>query len=273
MRQFTPSTQTVNHNLLLILGDRECIGQQQKTKKDRVMSGGGSILAMVVSISNNKKLLRRKSVFEKGRKLDDPEMTTYKNRHRPIEVKHLSDSELKTIREKIKAQKKRNHRKAITISILVFSITFLTIYIGSIKISEALVSHKQSSTEEILKRNRAEFNYRIQQGDFLVSQSMFGDAIFHYKKAVELIPDSYKANARLANAYMQSCFEDYTYCDEGKRHLDKTIDLYSDDVKLLEIRASLLLAAGETEEANLDYEKINEIIEKKQQVESTVDTE
>ena len=56
------------------------------------MSGGGSILAMVVSISNNKKLLRRKSVFEKGRKLDDPEMTTYKNRHRPIEVKHLSDS-------------------------------------------------------------------------------------------------------------------------------------------------------------------------------------
>lgn len=233
------------------------------------MSGGGSILAMVVSLSNNKKLLRRKSVFEKGRQLDDPEMTTFKNRHRPIEVKHLSDSELKTIREKIMVQKKRSHRKAIKISILVFSITFLIIYLGSIKISEALVSRNQSTTEELLQRKRAEFNSRVQKGDFLVSQSMFGDAIFHYKKAVELIPDSYKANARLANAYMQSCFEDYTYCDEGKRHLDKTIKLYSEDVKMLEIRASLLLAAGETEEANRDFEKINEIIEKKQQAEPT----
>ena len=79
------------------------------------MSGGGSILSMIISQSNNRKLLRRKIIFEKGRQLDDPEMTTYKSPHRPLEVKHLSDSELNTVREKVMEQNKRNLQKAITI--------------------------------------------------------------------------------------------------------------------------------------------------------------
>lgn len=226
------------------------------------MPGGGSILSMVVSLRNNNKMLRRKNIFEKGRRMDDPEMTTYKSRHRPIEEKHLSESELNIIREKVREQNKKRLRKSIKVSVLVFSFVFLLVYIGSIKISETIVSRNQVTAEMLLEQKKAEASSRIQQGDFLVTQTMYGEAIFHYKKAVELFPESFKANARLANAYMKSCLEDYTYCDEGKRHLDRIIDLFPEDIKLLEIRATLFLAADQPEKANRDYEKINEIIAK-----------
>ena len=224
------------------------------------MPGGGSILGMINSLSNNRKLLRKKNLFEKGRQLDDPDMTSFESQHRPAEYRHLPESELIAFRKKLHEQYKRKHRKTIAISILVFSAAFFCVYLGSIRISEAMVSGKQTSAKELMEMKRTEFGSRIQHGDFLVSQAMHGEAIVHYRNAVDIFPDSYKANTRLAIAYMKSCLEDYTYCEEGKKHLDEIIGQFPNDVKLLEIRASLLLAAGETEKANADYEKINEII-------------
>jgi tetratricopeptide (TPR) repeat protein len=225
------------------------------------MPGGGSILGMIISLRNNKQLLRKKNRFDRRRMFsgDDPQNLIYGG-NTPLEFKHISENELEEFRIKIRERNRKNLRRRIIGSTLILFIVGFGIYWLTINIDRELVKIKREAELATFEQNNFKYDLLVRSGDNYVLRSEWAEAIFEYRKALVIFPDIYEANYKLADAYMKSCMNDNMYCSEGKKHLDKIIALFPEEVKLLEIRATLFLAAGETEKALADYDRINEIL-------------
>ena len=225
------------------------------------MPGGGSILGMIISLRNNRQLLRKKNRFGKRRMFsgDDPTTLTH-NKNTPLEFKHISENELEEFRLKIRERNRNNLRRRIIGITLIFIALGFGIYWLTVRIDRELVRIRREAEIASYEANKFKYDLFVKDGDIYVLRSRWAEAIFEYRKALVIFPDIYEANYKLADAYMKSCMNDNMYCIEGKKHLDKIIALYPEEVKLLEIRATLFLAAGDTEKAFADYDRINEIL-------------
>jgi tetratricopeptide (TPR) repeat protein len=225
------------------------------------MPGGGSILGMIISLRNNKQLLRKKSKYDKRRIFsgDDPATLSH-GKNTPLEFKHISGKELEEYRKKIRERNRINLRRRIIGTTLVLVLVGFGLFRLTVGIDRELVRFRREAEAATYEQNKFKYDLIVRDGDNYVLRAEWAEAIFAYKKALVIFPDMYEANFKLADAYMKSCMHDNMYCSEGKKHLDKIIALYPEEVKLLEIRATLFLAAGETEKALADYDRINEIL-------------
>lgn len=217
---------------------------------------------MIISLRNNKQLLRKKSRYDKRRMFsgDDPTNLSH-SKNTPLEFKHISGNELEEFRIKIRERNRINLRRRILGTTLVLLVAGFGIYRLTVSIDRELVRIRREAETATYEQNKFKYDLLVRDGDNYVLLSEWAEAIFAYKKALVIFPDMYVANYKLADAYMKSCMNDNMYCSEGKKHLDKIIALYPEEVKLLEIRATLFLAAGETEKALADYDRINEILD------------
>jgi tetratricopeptide (TPR) repeat protein len=199
------------------------------------MPGGGSILAMIQSLRNNKNLLRKRGLFNRARSIYDRRKEYYRAGKAKLDFKTVSKKELLIIRKRIIKQRKLDALKnwIIAISIgLVFGF-------GTYK-SIAYYQKNKSGTEIVkeidLREKLRNYYFFISDGDLWIKKRHWDNAIFQYKKALELFPDDYSTLYKLALAYNYNCSNENEDCDSGLKLTKRLLIYMPNDSALIEIK-------------------------------------
>ena len=94
-------------------------------------------------------------------------------------------------------------------------------------IKEVLQEQNDRKQLNIQKQEQAYLKH-IAFGDRWFSESNWHNAIFYYKKALELYPNDYDSSYRLLQAYGQNCEKELEDCAKAKDLLDELLVKFSD---------------------------------------------
>ena len=199
------------------------------------MAGGGSIQGMRTSLSNNKRLLRKKSLFR-------PERTFLSLKNEYIEsaggekaLKKATKAQLRAIRLKIiKEKEKEFYAICITLLVLLFIIGLV-----SYNVSQNNKVDKAAIEKALLKDKVERSLVYILKGDNWLKERSWHNAIFEYEIANKILPNDYVINHRLANAYSFRCENEFKDCKKGKKLVDRLIKQFPEKTELLELKERL----------------------------------
>ena len=225
------------------------------------MGGEGSILGMIISYRENMQKRRKKSMFARDRKFDSEDIAIYNHLKYKLDVKKLSEEELKIYRDKIAGYNKKIKRRQIAILLAII----IPISAGIYGLAQ-LVIVKGPNTVEIkdqtaIQKKREDFVFYINDGDQWAEQQKWKNAIYQYENAIKLFPNDYMGNYRLARAYVNDCRSNNKSCDKALDLLNLLISKYPKKVSLHELRAEYYISLGLIEYADADYEIIEKINE------------
>jgi hypothetical protein len=199
------------------------------------LAGGGSIQGMRTSLSNNKRLLRKKSLFR-------PERTFLSLKNEYIEsaggekaLKKATKTQLRAIRLKIRKEKEKEFY-VISISLLVL---LFIIGLVSYNISQNNKVDKAAIEKALLKDKVEKSLTYILKGDSWLKERSWHNAIFEYEIANKILPNDYVINHRLANAYSLRCENEFKDCKKGKKLVDRLIKQFPEKTELLELKERL----------------------------------
>lgn len=194
------------------------------------MAGGGSIQGMIISLRNNKHLLRPKRSFLNQRK------EFLKAAKGEINLKKATKQELELLRKEIYQERKRQRKIDVTIwsciGIILLSIGIL--------LTNTLKVQIQESEKVSYDIKMANYLQLIEEGDEWLTKRSWNNAIFQYKKALEIFPEEYDIHYRLTYAFCLSCEADFKNCNKAKEKLDKLLLQYPNKSELLELRKIMI---------------------------------
>lgn len=198
------------------------------------MGGEGSIQHMITSFRNNRSLLRKKSMFRRDRSFLSTKKEYYKASKGRIKSKKLSKEELLLIRKKVIKKRRAEDIRAWLI-VFVIVVVFAGIgYYAVNRFRQERIQHLEIKKENILK----EYGYFIEEGDRWMEKGNWDNAIYRYRQAVEIFPNEFEGNYRLALAYSYHCQFENKNCERGKSLTIRLIKYFpknTDLIKLLEI--------------------------------------
>lgn len=208
------------------------------------MSGAGHLQSMHAVIRNNRKLLRRRSIFKKDGAFLSSRKEYLKAAKGKIDFKKISKEELSLLRNKVIKQRRVESLRAWIITFLIgLPIIAFGFYISNniiqnknqklhelfLKEQKSLQNLEESELEEKLNK----YQFLIEDGDNWVEKEKWGNAIHQYKNAVGLFPEKYEANYRLALAYSYNCQYEKLDCEKGYKLLKKLQEFAPNDNDLL----------------------------------------
>ena len=199
------------------------------------MPGEGSIQGMTTSLSNNKRLLRKKNMFRPERTFLSLKRAYIKSAGGEIELKKATKNQLRAIRNQIIKERRKNWYAFYIIFLFLFLIVGLITY-NSIQ-NTIIAKEKAKEIELAHKKERSLL--LISKGDYWLKKRSWFNAIFEYKRAFELLPDDYSVNYRLAYAYSLRCENEFEDCKKGKKLLDKLINQFPEKPELLQLKELL----------------------------------
>ena len=199
------------------------------------MGGEGSMAYMIASLRDNKRLLRRKRLFEKERTFLNIKKEYYKASQGRIDFKKASPTELKKIREKVIANRKSENRTKLIV--FCFSFFFIGIIISKIiEVENNRANMYNESNLEIEWIEKTEkYLFFITDGDKWIQNKNWNNAVFQYKEALKIFPDEYDANYRLVLAYSYLCQNKNLECKKGEKLVQKLKKQFPDKNEILEI--------------------------------------
>ena len=180
------------------------------------MGGEGSMLHMINSLRNNKKLLRRKNRFKDKTHL----VKSFKWQNNAFRSKKASPELLRKIRKEAKIRRRKNRVLYLIISLIVIIPTIYTVYNfnqNHIEKKKELLKQRQ---DRIQKSREKRLLILIENGDHYFEQRNWTGAIANYGKANDISPDQYTIEFRLVQAMCLNCEDDYNHCRDAKRLLD-----------------------------------------------------
>lgn len=205
------------------------------------MGGQGSMMAMIKSLRNNRKLLRKNSRFKKDRSFLNLKETDLKGATGKPTFNAYSKEAIKKIKLKFKRRRKREKVFFVFLGLIGL---FLFVTLGRFLVEDALQEQNDSRIELIQKKERLYLKH-IEFEDRWFSQGKWKNAIFYYKQGVELYPDDYEINYRLVRAYSLHCKNDLENCAEAKALLDDILIKFSDkETQLSELKEVLNFEYG-----------------------------
>jgi len=177
------------------------------------MAGGGSTQGMINSLRANRLLVRKK---KKERTFLNTRKENYNMVKGNIALKNVSETVLEKIRKKTLKQQKREN---ISIKIMLLILCPLLLW-GLYK--TVLIIQKDIEYAKIIpKKDMEKYSFFIMDGDTWLEDKKWHNAVFQYKKALEIFPEEYDANYRLALAYAYRCQYENKNCNEGKILVEK----------------------------------------------------
>jgi tetratricopeptide (TPR) repeat protein len=193
------------------------------------LAGGGSIQGMIISLRNNKNLLRPKRSFLNQRK------EFLKAAKGEVNFRKASKEELELFRKKIYKERKRQRK----IDIAIWSGVGVILLFATILLTKTMTEEIRDSEKERFKIQMNDYLKLIEYGDEWLTERRWHNAIFTYKKALEIFPKEYDINYRLTYALCLRCEADFINCKEAKTKLDKLLLQYPNRNELLELRKIL----------------------------------
>ncbi|GAA3521328.1 hypothetical protein GCM10022393_39590 [Aquimarina addita] len=201
-----------------------------------MLGGGGSIQAMITSLSNNKKLLRSKRLFKKERTFLNIKKEYLNATEGKLNLKKASKEELQRIRKKIIKERRKENKIVIVIAII---ITSIMIYFTVNIIQQNNYEIKNQKTL-VFKKKEKEFLILVNKGDEWFEKGKWYNSIFYYEKAKKIFQKNYEINYRLVRSYSYQCESEFKNCREAKKLVDKLLLMFPDKEKeLLEIKGKL----------------------------------
>lgn len=199
------------------------------------MVGGGSTQAMITILRNNKNLLRKTGMFRQEKSFLGIKKEYLKAAEGNIDLKKASKAELAAIRLKILKQRRR--KSMLTVSVLISLLTIISFVIyAQIPFDEPIENLNQE--KELQIKNKICLDL-IADGDYWIQERHWHNAIFQYKKALEIFPNDYDINYRLAAAYCYRCEDKAKDCDEAKKLVVKILQDFPDDENVLKLKEML----------------------------------
>ncbi|WP_282073219.1 hypothetical protein [Polaribacter atrinae] len=199
------------------------------------MAGGGSIQGMRTSLSNNKRLLRKKSLFRPERTFLSLKSEYIESAGGEIALKKATKSQLRAIRLKIIKEKEREFYTICITLLVLLSIIGLVTY----NISQNNNIDKAEVEKTQLKDKAKRSLVYILKGDNWLKERSWHNAIFEYEIVNKILPNDYVINHRLANAYSLRCENEFKDCLKGKKLVDRLIKQFPQKTELLELRERL----------------------------------
>ncbi|QIE60710.1 hypothetical protein G5B37_14430 [Rasiella rasia] len=172
---------------------------------------------MIQSLRSNKSLLRRKGMYDKERRFLNTKKDALAFQQGKIEVEKVTEAQLIQIRKKITKQRQKELLlTAIIAVVLVAIVVFFGVKFAN---SEAKVKTDLKIEQETEAYNQ--YLYFIVDGDSWFEKRKWHNAMFQYRKALELYPNDYDAMFRLTMAISYKCEETGKDCELGSAYYKK----------------------------------------------------
>ena len=204
-----------------------------------MLGGGGKGQDMLNSIRNNKNLLRKKNIFKRERTFLQIKKEYLKATKGEIELKKATKRELAIVRQRVinESRKETSISAAIAIVVLCF-FSYLSVQLfKSPPVDNSFDIQKE-------REKHQDFLFYISDGDKWFKKQKWHNAIFQYKKALELYPNDYGPSYRLALAYFYQCKSENEGCDECKILLIRLLKAKPNDPDLIELNQKFKTVYG-----------------------------
>lgn len=196
------------------------------------MGGEGSMLHMINILRSNKSLLRRKPLFKRERTFLSRKKEYYKATGGKLDLKKATKEELALVRQKVIRQRKVESIINWSVVLIAMGIVIgLGIYY--VKLDEKRqLQMEDTAKDNYLKEHINLYVYLIEEGDNWIEKRHWSNAIYFYKQAVDLFPDDYEANYRLALAYSYHCQYENKNCEAGKKLTERLLKYFPEKPEL-----------------------------------------
>ncbi|NER14739.1 hypothetical protein GWK08_14880 [Leptobacterium flavescens] len=202
------------------------------------MMAGGSAQGMVTSIRDNKKLLRRKSMFKKERSFLNTNKDSIKVDRGQVNEKKASSKLLKRIREKVLRERKIEKYNTLLI-LLLFSPLFIFLIYTSFGSNDKDLAYAEYQEKIKFDKNYDKYLFFISDGDKWYEERHWNNAVFQYKKALQLFPNEFNASYRLLQAYNSKCQNKSKDCHKGLEIAERLSKEFPENTELLKLEYSL----------------------------------
>lgn len=212
---------------------------------------GGSIQAMIQSLKFNKSQLTKRKSYKDIKELYN---SAYKKRN--LSYKKADSAYLKTIREEvIKDQKREYIKRLLIIGIsLILAFVLVLVFLFSMNISSFTANKNdlEHYSEKLKKEKNQAFFMFVNYGDNHLSHHEYTLAINNYESALQINPDNIHVKHKLSTILCISCLDSNLYCSEAINALTDIIAKTDTAIYALERRIEVYMHLGEYEKAEVD---------------------
>ncbi|CAL2094637.1 putative TPR_REGION domain-containing protein [Tenacibaculum sp. 190524A02b] len=152
---------------------------------------GGKMHNLNVAISNIKGKIKEKKLYTRDKK------QFLKSSNGDLIFKKIDQSELNKVNKRIRKQvhlEQRKHRSIAFMLVFMFLLVVGHMVYEVNKTEKELISAKK---EQYIQDNLPKYSYFIQDGDEWLKKGHFKNAIFQYRKALEMFPNDSLAKSKL----------------------------------------------------------------------------
>jgi hypothetical protein len=180
------------------------------------MAGEGFARHGSTSLNENRRLLKRKKLFEKERSFLNLKNEVFHKDSEGILSKDLSKSERRRYRNKTRHSysKDKFYTRIITgLGLILFFTVSVGLYVNTAQRELSIKENAQNSkTTEKLK----EYDYYISSGNEWYAKEKYYNAAFQYQLALNIFPNDSIALEKLIQAYDSNCFYDQRNCGKSQ---------------------------------------------------------
>lgn len=200
------------------------------------MGGGGSIQGMRNSLNINNKLLRKQRYFKKEKSYLKRK-TDYIHASGGIEnLKSATPEQLASIRKKVI----RQHRLEIIPTFIIGTVLLIILgyFIFDYTTTTKQLDITKASNE--LNAKHEKYLWYISEADDYLEKGKWHNAIFQYERALDLFPQDYHGQYRLAYAQTYRCRNELKNCEEAALNVRKLLKSFPNKLELVELEQVLI---------------------------------
>ncbi len=185
-----------------------------------------------------RKAQKRQALYDKKESyLDNSRLKKIKE----FDFPEISDEELKIFKEKIqrKAHKKRKKERLIWFILILITLAFIvTNFVTSNSTQKQEIQTTVTAEDIFLNKNLNEYVYLIDEGDKWIEKRNWNNAIYRYQQAIDLFPENFESNYRLALAYSYSCKFQNKNCSEGDKLTSRLLKYFPEKEILKQLKSN-----------------------------------
>lgn len=155
---------------------------------------------------------------------------TFTWNYNPLQIERIAATTRRSIQNKIRLQNRREKWKNYFILFVLMPITLALIYtaLKDFRFGFRSLASTFQTKEVLAKKRLKEFVFYLNDGDLWLSYDHYYNAVFQYRKAHQLYPDSYQSNHRLVMGLAYQCEFESRGCKEGKERALCLLEQYPD---------------------------------------------
>lgn len=151
--------------------------------------------------------------------------------YNPLQIERISATRREAIQNKIRLQNKKAVWKNLFLVFILTPITMLFLYttLKDFSFGFASLSIPQETQVNLPDTRLEKFEFYLSDGDEWLSNKHYYNAVFQYRKAYKLFPNSYRSNYHLVMGLAYQCQHESKGCREGKKLALHLAEQYPDE--------------------------------------------